>query len=372
MWGISVAHDKADMPQSVDSRTEELLDVLRLFKGKRLFVAVLGSPDPDGLASAWTLSLMARCMGAQMDILTFEVISRPDNAAFVHLLNIPFKRVAERLPRVRYAGYAVVDRQNVSLPLADKPRIPLLAHIDHHSPSRTDAMFRQQNPAFGSTCSIMAAHFAHIAPNLDWEHDEANRVATALMFGIRTDTADFLNAGPVDFDAASKLAPFVSTEMLRDIVLTPLGKPFLQTLSNILSTLVVQDGFSVGYAGKVGRAARDTLGQTADFLARVEGTQVVVVFGVVGVNVIGSLRSNDSRLDPYRFLDGALSHGLGFPVDCGGRCFAGGFQVPVSSVPVTGEEALGAFLTRILTNGWRSRKKGRPSRRRSGNLPSSR
>jgi len=358
---MSIAHDKADMAQSIDSRTEELLDVLRLYKGKRLFVAVLGSPDPDGLASAWILSLMARRMGARMDILTFEVISRPDNAAFVHLLSIPFKQVKERLPRVRYAGYAVVDRQNVRLPLADQPHMPLLAHIDHHSPSRTDAIFKQQNPAFGSTSSIMAAHFAHIAPDLDWQHDEANRVATALMFGIRTDTADFLNAGPVDFDAASKLAPFVSTEMLRDIVLTPLGRPFLQTLAHVLSTLVVQDGFTVGFAGKVGRSARDTLGQTADFLARVENTRVVVVFGVIGTNVVGSLRSNDSALDPYRFLDRALSQGLGFPVDCGGRCFAGGFQVPVSSVPVTGDGALGTLLSKLLTDGWQSRKKKRPA-----------
>jgi len=351
--------------QSTDSRTEELLDVLRTFRGKRLFAAVIGSPDPDGLASAWTLSLMARAVGARMDILTFEVISRPDNLAFVHLLNIPFHQVAQRLPRVRYAGYAVVDRQNVALPVADKPKIPLIAHIDHHTPTRTKALFKQQNTAFGSTSSIMAAHFAHIAPQLDWEHDEANRVATALMFGIRTDTADLLNAGPVDFDAASRLAPFVSTEMLRNIVHTPLGRPFLQTLAHALASMEAVDGMSVGFAGKVVRSNRDSLGQAADFVVRAEDTKVAVVFGIVGSNVIGSLRSRDAVLDPYRFLDGTLSRCLGFPVDCGGRCFAGGFMIPLASLPVSGEASIGTFLSRTLIEGWRERAGRRAPRRSS-------
>ena len=76
--------------------TDALLEVLARFAGKRVFAAVLGSPDPDGLASAWALSLIGRQVGTIFEILTFEVLSRPDNAAFVRLLGIPFRHVTER------------------------------------------------------------------------------------------------------------------------------------------------------------------------------------------------------------------------------------------------------------------------------------
>ena len=128
-----------------NARTEELIKALEPYKGKRVFVAVLGSPDPDGLASAWALQILAREIGVSMDLLTFEVISRPDNVTFAKILDIPFRQVTDHLPRAGYAGYAVVDRQNVGLPVPHKARLPVIAHIDHHASVATDAVFMRRN-----------------------------------------------------------------------------------------------------------------------------------------------------------------------------------------------------------------------------------
>ncbi|NOZ01006.1 MAG: hypothetical protein GXP54_03850 [Deltaproteobacteria bacterium] len=347
-----------------DARTDELLEVLGRYEGQRLFTAVIGSPDPDGLASAWALSFLAKHVGVRMDILTFEVLSRPDNLAFVRMLDIPFKRVRLRLPRIKYAGFAVVDRQNARLPVPVKKGLPLVAHIDHHVKVRSRAAFVQQEPRAGSTASIMAHHFAHRTDVLVDDPEEACRVCTALMYGIRTDTGDFLNAEPFDFEAAALIAPWVTPELVRAVVRTPLGRHFLDALSSALKTAHTENGLTVAFAGRVGGRNRDAIGQTADFLATGEDTETVVVFGNVNGTIVGSLRTSDPDLDSYRMLDEALSTALGSHVDCGGRRFAGGFQIPPSQFPSGDDISSTELVANALRSFWNSKKKVR--RRRKG------
>lgn len=341
-----------------ERRLDELLEVLERFSNKRTFVAVLGSPDPDGLSSAWALSFIARQVQVQMDILTFEVISRPDNIVFARLLGIPFRHIRNRLPKVQYEGYAVVDRQNVRLPVATPKPIPLLAHFDHHTLARSKALFRHQDPDAGSTATILTGYLAPFLKN-DESSDELQRIATALTLGIRTDTNDFVRAGPKDFEAAAILAPFVSQDMVATVVDTPLGLTFIKTLGHAANTLVTKDSLFVAYAGKVPRNARDSIGQTADFLLRVEGARTVVVFGIVGDFVVGSLRTRDPGLDICTFLETALRPRFGPASDCGGRRFSGGFQIPVALCPDL--EALPKTVTEAFLEAWekQSGSKGR-------------
>lgn len=355
------------MPIDMDLRTDELMALLQRYAHQRLFVAVLGSPDPDGLASAWALKKMASLVGTEMDVLTFEVVSRPDNIAFLNQLGIPYRQVTAKLPRVKYAGYAVVDRQNAHLPVPVPRNLPLLIHIDHHSEMATGARFTEQYPSFGSTCSIMAWHFTKAVQQYNPDLAEVRRIATALMFGIRTDTSDFLNAGAVDFEAASKIAGLTSPELVRNLVFTPLGRPFLDSLSKALSSTKSQDGLLVAYAGNVARRSRDTIGQTADFLIRADKTDVAVVFGLVNGMFVGSLRARTPEINPYEFLDDSLSNKLGFPVDCGGRTFAGGFLIDPSRKPDCTIDGLRETIEVALVEGWQRRlpRKGKSPRTRA-------
>jgi len=351
------------------SRTEVLLRALERFRGQRGFVAVLGSPDPDGLASAWALKVLARHAGLEMDILTFEEISRPDNHRFVQLLDVEFHRVQEAFPRRSYRAYAVVDRQNASMPVPLPRRLPLVAHIDHHSPTPTPALFRQQDVSVGSTSSLMAAHLRWLAEQAPQDPAEMCRLSTALLYGIRTDTLDFVTAGPADLQAAAFLSQHASQELTRAIVETPLAPSFLETLAHAIGHRRLQDGLLVAWAGRLGVQNRDVIGQTADFLARMAGVRTVVVVGLVSGNYVGSLRSKDPDLDPYAFLDDALAPRVGRPVDCGGRTFSGGFSVALSRLEGAGPEEGFRMLEEALLQGWSRRvvprrRSPRASRRR--------
>ncbi|MBM4388611.1 MAG: hypothetical protein FJ088_12780, partial [Deltaproteobacteria bacterium] len=74
-------------------REHGLSRVLRKFSGKNVFVAILGSPDPDGIASAWALSIIARKYKVRADLICFESITRLENSDFVRRLNIPLRQV---------------------------------------------------------------------------------------------------------------------------------------------------------------------------------------------------------------------------------------------------------------------------------------
>ncbi len=344
-----------------DARTPELLETLSRYAGKRLFVAVIGSPDPDGLASAWSLRMMARCVGVTMDILTFEILSRPDNIAFCQMLEIPFKYV-DRLPRVGYAGYCVVDRQNARLPIGYTRKLPLVAHIDHHVEIPTGAMFAQQAPAFGSTSSVMAHHMKHMLANFELDPSEVCRIATALMFGIRTDTQNFLTAKSQDYEASAILAPLASTELVRTMVNTPVGRPFINTLAVALDSRESHIGLTIAYAGNVAKSARDTIGQTADFLIRGDKTVAIIVYGVVDNYIVGSMRAIDADLDPFVFIDKSLSIIFPFPIDCGGRTFSGGFQIPLKLITDEDIETTCRRINKSFFDVWSATMRGRGSR----------
>ncbi len=353
-----------EAPEASADRFEELLSVLARHKGQRLFVAVLGSPDPDGLSSAWALSLIAQHVGVQMDVLTFEGVSRPDNAMFIRLLGVPFRMVHKRLPRLGYAGYAVVDRQNARLPVAVPVSLPLVVHVDHHALVKTPALFTHQDPTCGSTATIMARYAVRLFPVWSEDPELVRRLATALMYGIRTDTQDLLNAGPQDLEAAALLAPYVSFEWMRALVQTPWGRGFLKSLANALCTLETRAGFVVAFAGRVARQDRDSIGQVADFLNHTEGTEAVVVFGVVDGTIVGSFRTSRAEIAPYEFLDRAFANRFLVPVDCGGRRFSGGFQVPLAGLPEATDEAIRESVNRLLFAAWGRGRRARPGKRK--------
>ena len=337
---------------------DALLEFLKKLKGKRIFVSVLGSPDPDGLASAWALKVIARFAGVDAEIFYFEELSRPDNIEFLHCLKIP----ATMWPKDAtldgvFDGYAAVDRQNPDLPVPFQ--IPLLIHIDHHADSEKKALFSLRRDDVGSTSTIMIDLLQPYLHSIFADEDERKRLCTALMFGIRTDTMDFITATAKDFEASATILPFVDTGALRRLSATPVGVPFLKTLEKALGSMKIVKSMLVAYAGEVLPKARDSIGQTADFLLRVKGVETAVVFGIVKGFVVGSLRTKNESLDTARTLRDALEPVTKNHVDCGGRKFAGGFQVPLKNFTNLSKDEIGEVVAQALLKAWRTQRNRR-------------
>ena len=121
------------------------------------------------------------------------------------------------------------------------------------------------------------------------------RLATALSFGLRTDTLSFTRAfNQVDLRALMWLNTWVDDELLQSIQ-APLRTPeTLESFQQALATMVHSDGLVLAPIKNLVR--RDDLAQVADFLFATSNTDVVFVYGIQRNKVLLSARSRRENL----------------------------------------------------------------------------
>jgi nanoRNase/pAp phosphatase (c-di-AMP/oligoRNAs hydrolase) len=158
---------------------------------------------------------------------------------------------------------------------------------------------------------------------------EDTRIATALLFGIETDTDDFSLATAVDFRAAAYLKPYVDTPLLLRVGHRLMAEESMTATGRALLDLEVVREFAFASVGRVSATNRDAIPTAADFILRREDIDTVVVFGIVDDRIDGSLRTNSASVDPALFMEHAFgTDSAGRPYG-GGRADKGGFQIPL-------------------------------------------
>ena len=158
------------------------------------------------------------------------------------------------------------------------------------------------------------------------------RLATALMHGIRSDTMALVEASRLEFEAAAYLWPCVDQPLLKTISEKSLPPIVMDMIQKALERKQIFDSFMFTDVGFVRGEHRDGIPQVAEFLLQREGTDTVLVFGIVdGKTVDGSLRTRSDTVNPDAFLkklfgvdeDRKSYYGGGNIKD------KGGFQIPL-------------------------------------------
>ena len=142
------------------------------------------NPDPDAIASAVALRyLLMQRLDKEAHIVYRGIIGRAENRALVRYLGHPLRRQTG-LDLDQSDAIALVDAQpgagNVRLP--PDPKIAIV--IDHH-PQYSEmqmAAYADIRPEVGATSTILTEYLR--AAGLDI----SSPVATALFYGIKTDT----------------------------------------------------------------------------------------------------------------------------------------------------------------------------------------
>ena len=294
------------------------------------------NPDPDALGAGLAMYELVRSMDLVPELLHGGLIEHQQNRAMVGLLEIPVRRLIldwEIQDVLRDAAVIItVDFHrpgaNNILPDDCVPHIVL----DHHSVDEgVAADISLVRPEFSATSSLVASLLMSLNHPID------SRIATALAFGIRTDTLGFTrDFNPVDIRALSWLNAFIDKEMLRSIEEPPRSQETLESFAEALASRQLFE--STLLAPLSSMPNRDSLAQIADFLLPTEGINTVVVFGPRRGKIILSARSTDESLHLGRLLSEKWSGGL----SGGHKALAGGqipFDVLLSTVPQDPEEA---------------------------------
>jgi len=313
------------------ARVEELLAAMRGHAGGRHVVVIRGYPDPDSLASAWAHARLAASIGIACDIAHLPLVSRAENRAMVNLLELPLTRLTGPEDLERYVALSLVDTNAIELPRS--AGLPCVSIVDHHSISgKLEAEFIDIRTSVGATSTIYT-EYLWASPTRVFETGGINtRLATALAYGIRSDTDDLLRATGADLHALGDLTEHVDADMLAGLLRYAIPASSMRIMRRALEEMEIEGTWAFAGVGEVRPQDRDAIGQAADFLMRRDGIKTVLTFGLIEGWIDGSLRTTDPALDPATWLRDAFGIGpLGLPYG-GGRRGKGGFQIPLGPI----------------------------------------
>ncbi|MGH7931975.1 MAG: DHH family phosphoesterase [Candidatus Binataceae bacterium] len=250
--------------------------------GDRVAIVLQDDPDPDAMSSAIALRALLGRNKLTTPIFSFKPVTRPENRTMTHLLEIEVAP-ASTVELRNYDKIAMVDVE----PAYFEGRLPRAdIVIDHHPGYQTGiAPFEDIRVDYGATATIMTEYL------MTAEERISERLATALLYGIRSDTfALSRRVTENDVQAFLHLYPLANYNVLRQIDRAELPVSFARILSRAMSRLDVKNGLIVLHLGAVERD--DLIVQMADFCLQFEGVEWVAVAGKLGRDLVIAVRNH--------------------------------------------------------------------------------
>lgn len=308
---------------------------------------IIINADPDAIASAMALSRLIRSRVASVTLARVNDIARPDNLAMLRYLRVPLVKWRPSLKK-KIQRYAIVDSQSHHHP--DFEGLDFSVVIDHHPKPDVlpDSGFIDIRPDYGSVSTMMTEYLysAGIRPG--------RLLATALQYGIRTDTGIFgRNCTEVDLRAYHYLSRFGDHALMMRILRSEYLPEWLPYFSRAFETLRPCGRGSFAWLGKV--PSGDILVVVADFFLKVHGLRWVAVCGASGGRLIAVFRGGFGNMDLGEVASKVFA-GLG---GGGGHKNMARAEMPLADVPAEFRGGQEEFLFRRLQEA--EKKRPRPA-----------
>lgn len=297
--------------------------LVKLFANRsRALVLTHDNPDPDSLGSAVGLALLLqRELGLSADVAYGGIIGRAENAAFVRVLKLDVKPIAE-VDIDRYDLFALVDTQqtvkNHALP---EPHVADIV-IDHH-PVREDPIFSgfaDVGGSFGATSTMITEYLraANIEPSPE--------LATALYYGIKADTRDLERQTRAhDVDCYLWLFPKIDRALLADIEHPALPVRYFRLYHAAIERARLFTGAVITDLGEV--YTPDMVAEVAERLSFIEELTWSLAYGSFRSQLYLSLRCMDRRMNAGRLIRETCAE---FGGSAGGHGSMAGARLPLA------------------------------------------
>ena len=246
----------------------------------RVLILLHHDPDPDALASGLAMRALLHRNKTTAILGAFHGVTRPENLRMAELLDIEVQPLtAESVGR--YDRIVTVDAQphyfGGLIPEADLV-------VDHHPPRPGyRSHFRDIRPDYGSTATILTEHLRAVDLNI------SERIATAMLYAIKSDTL-FLSrqTNRRDLEAFTYLYPLADTALVRKME-GSITLERLRYVARAAQTGRMRDQVFAAHLGALPR--EDLVPFVADYLLQIDEVQWSVVSGVLGDNLIISVRN---------------------------------------------------------------------------------
>jgi nanoRNase/pAp phosphatase (c-di-AMP/oligoRNAs hydrolase) len=306
-----------------------------------ILIVMQDNPDPDSIASAVAVRRLANGLKqAQCSIGCGGTIGRSENRGLVKYMGLNIRPMGE-FDISRFDTIAMVDTQpgtgNNSLPKEINPSIV----FDHHpvkKQSRSLA-FTDIRKDYGSTSAILLEYMiaADIQPDVP--------LATALLYGIRSDTQDLgREAARADIEAIEYLYPIANKKMLSEIQRGKVPSEYFQMLSDAIKNAKVQGNSIVTSLGNIDNP--DMIAEVADLLLRNDQTSWTLCSGLWRNKMYISVRTSQDGKPAGQVIKKVVGRkGTG-----GGHTLFAGGQVPLVKGTKTEQDKLVKYIQKRFLN----------------------
>lgn len=303
----------------MSARTKPLL--LRLYQlfhhEDRLLILI--DADPDSIASGLALKRLLWHRIAACTVSNIRPVTRSQNERMIRLLNISLTPYQDLNPQ-EFNRKAIVDSQPGHHEIFARHRYDLI--IDHH-PRLPDsqASLVDIRPEYGANSTIMTEYLraARIKPSL--------KLATALYYGIKTDTSNFERpAIEADVRAFHYLFNFTRKPLVRRLEFAELTLPMIQYYQTALRRFRVRGNRLYTFLGLVPNP--DILVILADSFLRLEEISWTIVGGIYEDRLVVIFRNDGLRKNAGRLAQAAFGK-LG---TAGGHATSARAEVPLTNL----------------------------------------
>ncbi|GFM37752.1 DHH family phosphoesterase [Desulfovibrio psychrotolerans] len=270
-----------------------LSNLMELFSRDERWLIVVNA-DPDAMASAMALKRIMIHRVADVGIARVNEVTRPDNLAMIRYLRIPMMKLTPAVI-AQYDRFALVDSQPHHHPLFKEMHFSVV--FDHHPLSAEHPVvvdFKDIKPEYGANSSLMTEYLYNLGIR------PGNRLATALVYGIKTDTNSFEREFcDIDVRAFRYLSKLSSQLLLSRISRSEYHFGWLDYFARGVSSMhKVRTGYFT-YIGEVPNP--DALVVIADFFMRVHEIRWIAVAGVSEDKLVIIFRGDGVTRDLGRF-----------------------------------------------------------------------
>ncbi len=293
---------------------KNLQELVRIVSGGNVYIQTHNYPDPDAIASAFGLQKLLAHYGIRAQICYDGSAEKLSAQAMLSHFGIEMTSIHDLTDMSPEDKIITVDSQKYNSNLTDVCGDEV-ACIDHH-PTMIPCEYQYKDVRITGACASMIAEYF-----FDNGIEPDRSTATALVYGIKMDTADF-SRGMTQFDVEmyAKLFPYADNELLERLKINTMEFTDLKAYGSAIENIRVFG--NIGYAFIPFSCPDALIAMISDFILALDIIEFSVVYAVRGDGYKFSVRSEVPELHAGMIIREALS-GIG---SGGGHArMAGGF-----------------------------------------------
>ncbi len=301
-----------------------IIDLITICRGHRVFIQTHNIPDPDAIGSAFGLQQLMKHFLIDATICYDGDLDEFSASKMLDVLGIEMFPDQDLVGQMQECDYIIcVDSQKNAGNITDLVGNEIAA-IDHHPTTSNNVVsyFYKDVRIVGACSSIIAEYYR------DLDLLPSPNVATALLYGIKTDTLQF-SRGVKDEDIAAFafLNPLVDEEKLAHLEMNHIDFSDLQSYGAAIKNIQVFEYLGISYIPFPCPDAMVSI--VADFILSLVEVDVAVIYCVRPNGMKFSVRSERSSVNAGLLVAKALDNigrGGGHATMAGGIVSAAGME----------------------------------------------